>query len=168
VWKHATSGNVDALAWARDPEGYTAQLLLSFVQRAEMALTEERYDAIVAAMVDLFEHFSGGGTPEAYLAHYGLKLQPPKRINVVPIERSTDEEPVEKEEEAAPAEEPQGPPVVVPSPPPSTVPTPGIDRVPPPPREPPPVTTGPERVPPPATSQPVPSAAASIPVEPKA
>ena len=172
VWKHATSGDTEALAWVRDPEGYTAQMLLGFVQRREMDMTEERFDAIVAAMVDLHDHFRNGGTAEAYCQHYGVRIGLPKRVHVVPVEKATDEEiaaakaeaagtathdapaaPAEPEEEDAPAPAP-------------TVATPGLDRVPPPPQKQAVAAVGPERVPPP--SSPMPPASASIPTEPKA
>jgi hypothetical protein len=166
VWKHATSGDVEALAWARDPEGYTGQLLLSFVQRGEMSLTEDRYDAVVAAMVDLHDHFRSGGTPEAYVAHYGIKIAPPKRIQVVPIVQNVVDKEDKEEEDGQPdaAAEPAPAPVApaleaVPA----VVPTPGLDRLPPPPgvaRE--------AAVVPPRAPSPVPSAAESIHEEPKA
>jgi hypothetical protein len=161
VWKTATSGHPEALAWVRDPEGYTAQLLLSFVQRREMVLTEERYDAVLAAMVDLHEHFANGGTAEAYIAHFGIKQQPPKVVHVVPIERQQDE--------AEPAEvAPEAPVAAVVEPPVETAPTPGFDRLPHPSHDVPVVpVTGPDRLPSPTTS-PMPSASENIALEPKA
>jgi len=178
VWKHASSGDTAALAWVRDPEGHTAQILLSFVQRAEMAISEERYDSIVAAMVDMSDHFRHGGTAEGYIAHYGIKVSLPKKIHVVPIQTATkeelEEEEAEEEEEEEEEDEETPPAVEAPETQPEVVPTPGLDRVPPPPREdtsvkptpgldrvPPPPredasekpTPGPDRVPPPPRSE---------------
>ena len=164
VWKHASSGDVEALSWVRDPEGYTGQMLLSFVQRGEMSLTEERYDAVVAAMVDLHDHFRSGGTPEAYVAHYGIRIALPKRVQVVPVaQRTEDEEDKQEEEQEDEPAEPE-PPAEPPAAAEPAVPTPGLDRLPPPPGVVRPAPAVAER----ASTPPVPSAAESIPVEPKA
>jgi hypothetical protein len=166
IWKQATSGDAEALAWVRDPDGYTPQILLGFAQRGEMQLTEERYEAIYAAIVNLNEHFRRGGTVEAYVTHFGIKLSLPKRVHVVPVQPATEAELDEEPEDDGADEEQEEEPQAV-----EVVPTPGLDRIPPPPREdhsmkP---TPGLDRVPPPqrVNDGPVPSAAASIPTDPR-
>ena len=168
IWKQATSGDAEALAWVRDPTGYTPQILLGFAQRGEMELTEERFEAIQAAIVNLHEHFRTGGSVEAYVTHFGIKLSLPKRVHVVPVQPASAEElEAEQEDDDEDEQEPAAEPVeqvVV-----ETVPTPGLDRVPPPPREDATIRIVPERVPPPQreVQSPVPSAAVNIPTDPR-
>jgi hypothetical protein len=165
LWKHASSGNQEALAWIRDPQSRTEQTLVGFLQRREMEITEERFSEVVSAIVDLHEHFRAGGTAEAYVAHYKLKVDLPRRISVIPVERDPDSEPEADDTAPAAGPQPVEPGHVAPQPAPEVVPTPGLDRVPPPPRPATPTGIGPERI---ASPSPMGSAAEQIPTEPKA
>jgi hypothetical protein len=164
LWKHASSGNQEALDWIRDPRSRTEQTIIGFLQRREMEITEERFNEVVSAIVDLHEHFRAGGTAEAYVAHYKLKIDLPRRVAVVPVERDPDAEPEADDTAPAAGPQPVEPGHVAPPPAPEVVPTPGLDRVPPPPRRAHPSGIGPERI---ASPSPMGSAAEQIPTEPR-
>lgn len=85
IWKHATSKNALALIWFNKAEEATFELLSAFVEREEMDIDDDRATAIADALLELHQHFSAGGTPEAYLQHYRLSNTPPKSIQINPL-----------------------------------------------------------------------------------
>jgi len=90
IWKHATSKNQLALIWFNKAEEVTFELLSAFVEREEMDIDDARATAIADALLELHQHLSAGGTPEAYLQQYRLNNTPPKAIQINPLTVSLD------------------------------------------------------------------------------
>jgi|GEM_PF-4469922 len=85
VWKHASSGNKDALAWVQNPEEYTFIVLDALAQRGKLLVTAERIHQIAAAMFELFDHFRGGLDAVEYVKKHSLSISLPKRLVIVPL-----------------------------------------------------------------------------------
>lgn len=111
VWKHATSGDRNALDWVQNPEEYTIVVLDTMARRGDLLLTAERIEEIVEAMVELYDHFAKGGTAESYLKRFSVNLNVPKNMVTVPLKKGPLYVPIpatpadeEEAEEAEPAE----------------------------------------------------------------
>jgi len=124
IWKHASSGDVEALDWVRNPNDYSLIVLDALAQRGLILVTAERIQQIADAMQDLFMHFRTGGTAQQYVEKYKLDISMPRRVVVVPLppKLEGEEDEVEADEaadggpqEAAPPEQPKEPPVPTPS-----------------------------------------------------
>ena len=85
LWKHATSGDRQALDWVQNPEEYTIVVLDTMARRGDLLTTAERIEEIVDAMVELYDHFAKGGTAEGYLKRHSVNLTVPKNMVTVPL-----------------------------------------------------------------------------------
>ena len=85
VWKHASSGNKDALDWVANPIEYTLVVLDTAAQQGKLLVTAERIHQVADAMLELFEHFRSGGNAAEYVQKHGLSISLPKRLVVVPL-----------------------------------------------------------------------------------
>lgn len=90
IWKDGTSGDVTSLAWFRDPEPFTFELLGAFVDSGQMSITEERAKEIADALQEYHDHLKSKLTPEDYLKKYDIRMAMPKKIMVDPIGVSLD------------------------------------------------------------------------------